>query len=151
IGADAFTDGEFEGLTDGVADGSGNVLSGFADACQIKVALVNRADFDVGREIVGVGKHEAREEFILLEVAGQEDEFRTKPPGYGAGHRGVNAELARFVRGRSDDAALFTADGDGFATQSGISGLFYGGEESVSVQMDDGAWKRHGEISIFEF
>src|SRR5262249_30121161 len=108
-------------------------------------ALVNGADLDVGREIVGVGKHEAGEEFVFFEVAGKDDELWAEATGHDGGHGRVNAKLASFVGGRGDDAAFFAADGNGVAAKAGVGGLLDGGEEGVGVEVNNRA-EGKGEV-----
>jgi hypothetical protein len=145
VGGDAFANGEPEGLANGVADGLGDADSGFARAGQVEVAFVDRADFHVGCEIIGIGEHQAGEELVFFEITGQEDEFRAKPASHDCRHGGVNAEFAGFIGGGGNDAALFAADGDRFAAQMGISRLFDRGEKGVGVQMHDKARRGHAD------
>ena len=121
-----------------MANGFGDTHRRLARSSQIEVALVDRADFNVWREIVGIGKHQSGEEFVFIEIAGQKNQPGAEAAGQGGGHGGVNAELAGFVRGRGDDAALFTTHSDGFASQTRVGRLLDGGEEGVGIKVDDG-------------
>ena len=106
-------------------------------AGQVEVALVDGADFDVGSEIVGVGKHPAGEALVFLEVAGQHDELGAEPAGPDGGHGGVDAKLAGLVGGRGDDAALLAADGHRLAAQPRIGRLLDRGEKGIGIKMDN--------------
>ena len=59
-------------------------------------------------------------------------------------HGGVDAELARFVRGGRNHAALvaLSANDHRFAFQRGIEEFFHGDEEGVHIDVEDGAEKR---------
>jgi len=125
VRGDAFRDDDFEALPNGPSDRLRDFARRvFALTTQIEIALVNRRDFHLRREVVGVGKHEPREPLILLEIARQHDEPLAELAGASSGHRRVNAELARFVARGGDDAAPVAADRDRFASQLRIGGLF---------------------------
>jgi hypothetical protein len=59
----------------------------------------------------------------------------------GHGHGRANAELACRIRAGGDNAAAFRAapHGEGLAAQAGVALLFHRAEESIEVEMDDGA------------
>ena len=137
--ADALAHGELERLPDGVANRLGDAQRRLARARQVEIALVNRADLHVRREVVGIGKHQPGEQLVFLEIARQENQPGTQPARQGGGHRRVNAELARLIRGRGDDAALFPAHGDGFAAQPRVRRLLHRGEKGVGIQMHNRA------------
>src|SRR5262249_4705109 len=96
-------------------------------------------------EVVGVGKHPAREMFVTLIITRQNDEFWTELPRPNRGHRRVNAKFPGFIRGRSDYAALLAAHGHGFSAQARVGSLLDGREKGVRVQMDDGLG--HGSLA----
>ena len=60
------------------------------------------------------------------------------------GHGGMNAELASFVAGGGDDAALVgaAADNNGLAAEVGALEEFDGDEEGVHVHVEDGGDRR---------
>ena len=148
VGGDPLADGDFQRLPDGLADGAGDFDRGFLTAGRkIEVAFVNRGLFHVRREIVAVAEHPAGELLVTLVIAGQHDQLGAELARPGRGHGREDAELARFVGGRRDDAAAFPADGDGFAPQPGVGGLLDRRKKSVRVQMHDGAG--HGVILIY--
>src|SRR2546428_800343 len=72
-----------------------------------KYTSTNRSDLDSRREFVGVRKHQPREKFVFLKIAGQQDQFGTEPPRRGGGHRCVDAELPCLVTSRGNNAAFF--------------------------------------------
>ena len=83
---------------------------------------------------------------VTIIVPGQDNQFRAQLPRPNRRHGGVNAELPGFVGGRCDDAAFFTADGDGLAAQARVRRLLDRGKECVRVQMDDGFGRQHGSF-----
>lgn len=140
VGADALADGDFEAGANGFAESGGNFEGGFPGGGEVGVAFIDRGDFDVGREVVGIGKHPLGEALVFFEIAGKDDEVGAEAPGAGGGHGGFDAESAGLVGGGGDDAAAFAADGDRPAAKPGIGSLFDGGVEGIGVQMDDLAW-----------
>src|SRR5579872_6028706 len=143
IARDAFADRELERLTNCVADRLSNANGRFARSGKIKVTFINRTDLNVRGEIIRIRKHQPGEEFVFIEIPGNQDEFGAKPPRLDAGHGRVNPKLAGFVRSRGDNAPLFAADRNRLASQTGIRRLLNRGEECVGIQMNDGAGKRH--------
>ena len=81
--------------------------------------------------------------FVTVVIARQDDELGAELPRPDGRHGGKNAKLAGFVRSGSDDAALLPAHGHGFAAQFRVRRLLYSGEESVCIEMNYGAWRRH--------
>ena len=139
VAADALAHGELERLPDGVANRFGDAQRRLARARQVEIALVNGADLHVRREVVGVGKHQPGEELVFIEVARQQNQPGTQPARQGGGHRRVDAELARLIRGRGNDAALFAAHGNGFAAQPRVRRLLDRGEKGVGIQVHNRA------------
>src|SRR5579862_5630437 len=129
VRSDAFADRELERLANGIADGLCDADGWFARAGEVKITLVNRTNLDVRRKIIGIGKHQPGKEFVFLEITGQQDQLGTKPTRHDAGHRCVNAELAGFIRGGSNNAALLATYRDRFASQAGVRRLLDRGEE----------------------
>ncbi len=147
VRGEPFADGDFERLPNGVANGFGDFDGRFlVVGGEIEVTFVDGGLLDVRGEVVAVTEHPVGELFVAFEIAGEDDEFGAEFACPGGGHGGVNAELAGFVGGGGDDAAVFAADGDWFAAQPGIGGLLDGGEEGVGIQMDDGSHKGEGRM-----
>ncbi len=71
----------------------------------------------------------------------------TQALGDDGGLGGVASKLACFVgRGGDDSAWAVASDEDGFALECGVVALFYGREEGVHVDVQDGAGLGHGVI-----
>lgn len=137
VRADPLADGDLQRLADRVAKGAGDEHRILSRGGEIQIALVDRRDLDIGREIIGVAEHPLGEALVLLVVAWQDDELGAELPRPAGGHRGVDAELARLVRGGGDDPALLAAHRDRLPPQPGIGGLLHRGEEGVGIQMDE--------------
>ena len=139
VRADAFTDGDFELLADGLANGQRDFDGRFPNAGQIEVAFINGSLLHIRREVVAVAEHPVGELLVTLEVAGQNDELRTKLSRPRGGHRREHAKLARFIRSGGDDAALLAANGHGLAAKMRVRRLLDGGKEGVGIEMNYGA------------
>ena len=140
VGGDAFADGDFERLADGLADRQRDFDGGLlVVGRQVEVAFVNRSLLHVRREIVGVAEHPVGKLLVAFVVARQDDELGAKLPRPGRRHRRVDAELPGLIGSRGDDAPAFTADGHGFAPQPRVGRLLNGREEGIRIEMNNGA------------
>ena len=74
-------------------------------------------------------------------MAVEEHSVRAKFCGCAQGHRGMNAETARFVTRRGDDAALVALppDDHGQAAQFGARQQFNGNKKRVHVDVKNGS------------
>ena len=90
VAGDSLGDPDLEALGDGFPDGVRGG-AGFHPAVprHVEIPLVDAGDFDFRGKIVGVAEHQAAEEFVLLEVAGDEDEVRAGAHRPGGGHRWI--------------------------------------------------------------
>src|SRR5688500_3447093 len=77
---------------------------------------------------------------VALHAMAHDDRFGAAAHRFGHRHRGVDAELARFVRARRDDAAARRAtDENRLAAQLRIIALLDGRVERVEVDVEDRA------------
>ncbi len=77
---------------------------------------------------------------VAGEASRQEDGVRAPPAGFDRGHGRVDAEGPGFVGAGGDHPPVpRPTDNDGLAGQGGIVEDFDGGEESVEVDVHDGA------------
>src|SRR2546421_10909720 len=88
---------------------------------------------------------------VLLELPRQDDQLGAQLARPRSGHGSINAELARFVGSRCDNAALLPADCQRLAAQARVSRLFHGRKESVCIEMDDDAHVPLKCINIHSF
>ena len=106
-------------------------------AVEIEIALINGGKLDDGREIVGIRKHEVGEALVLIKITRQHDEAGTELARPGGRHGCVDAELARLITRRGDDAPPLTANRDGAASKLGVGGLLHGGKECVRIEVQN--------------
>ncbi len=79
VGGDALADRKLERLPDGETNGLGNACRRLGCSRQIEVTFVNRADFDVRGEIVGVGNINRENKLVFLKIARQQNQFGAQP------------------------------------------------------------------------
>ena len=139
IGGDSLAHRNFQGLANGFANGFGDAHRRGPRSAQVEIAFVNGADLDIGREIVGVGKHPPGEALVFFEVPGQNDQLRAELARPHRRHGSIDAHLPRLVGSGSDDAPLLAAHGDRLAPQARVRRLLHRGEEGVCIEMNDGS------------
>ena len=111
-------------------------------AGDVEEGLVDRDRLHLRREPPQDRHHLAADLLVLAPVDRQEHALRTEPARRPQRHRGVDAELARLVRGRRYDAPLVrpaAADDDGLAAQLRTVALLDRGEERIQVDVEDDA------------
>ena len=138
IGPDPDGDRQLQTLRDGLLHLRRSIAGfGLPGTMEIEVALINGGQFNDGREVIGIRKHEVREALVFVEIARQHDEAWAKFTRLGSRHRRVDTELARLIAGGGDNASSLTTDSDRAASQLGVGGLLHGREKSVRIEVQD--------------
>ena len=104
-----------------------------------EIGLIDRGDLDERTEIVQERAEAPGEVAVVGEVGAEEGGIGTEATRVRGGHRGANAERARRVGGRGDDAApvLVTADDHRPSDQLGTPQHLGIGEEGIEIDMED--------------
>src|SRR5579875_2939854 len=106
--------------------------------CNVEIGLIERQWLDERRVFGEDPADLKRDRPIDLKARFDEDQIRASALGRERGHRGADAELARFIAGGGDHPALpRSADRDRLAAQLRIVALFDRGVEGIHVDMDD--------------
>jgi hypothetical protein len=116
------------------ARGAGDIGEGFVDGDAL----------DGRREIAQHVDGGVAEPLIVLEMAADENELRTKLARAPSGHAAANAEGSGLIRSREHHAA---ADGDRLAPQRRIEQLLDRGIEGVEVRVEDRGLRFHPNTS----
>jgi len=118
-------------------------------AREIEMGLVNGNHFHDGRELAEDGGDAIAPFAVFFVVPVEKDRVGAETRGGAQRHRGMDAELASFVAGSGDDAALIgpAADDHGSAAKVRALQEFHGDEEGVHVHVEDG--RMQGSISHF--
>jgi hypothetical protein len=132
-----------DGAEEFVGRGEGWAMEAFG-AGEIEVGFVDGDHFDDGGKSGEDGGHAIAPFRIFFVVAIEENGMGAEAAGGAERHGGVDAELACFVAGGGDNAALVgaAADYNGLAAEVGSVEQFDGDEESVHVHVEDGGVKR---------
>ena len=107
----------------------------------IEIGFVDGCHFDQRRKILQDGVDFPGVFAVAIRVAVDEDGLRAELVGGAQRHGGVDAEFACGIGGGGDDAAFVGASADdyGFAAERGVVEFFHGDEESVHVDVEEGA------------
>ena len=111
---------------------------------EVQEGLVDREGLDQGRHAAHEFTDLPPDGGIFGPVGRQHDGFRASLQRLEHGHRGANAETARDVARRHDDAPMPTADDDGPVGQTGIVAFLDRGIEAVAVDVNDGEFVQFG-------
>ena len=115
-------------------------------AGHIEIRLVDGGHFHLRRKRAENFVNLLRKLAVAVRVPIDEDGMRTHLGSGAQRHGGVHSELSGGIRGCGDNSALVAlpADDDGLAFQQGIVEFFDRHEESIHVDVEDGA--RNGEL-----
>ena len=117
-------------------------------AGEVEIGFVDRNHFDDGRKFREDGGDTVAPFGVFFVVTIEKDGLGAEASRGAQGHGGVDAELAGFVAGGGDNAALVGAatDNHRLAAEFGAVEEFDGDEEGVHVDVEDGGdgWRFGG-------
>ncbi len=121
-----------------VSGGERRAVEAFG-AGKVEIGFVDGNHFDDGREFCKDGGDAIAPFGIFLVMAVEKDSVGAEAARRAQGHGGMDAELASFVAGGGDDAALVGAasDDNRLAAEVGALEEFDGDEEGVHVHVED--------------
>ncbi len=148
VRADAGRGGERRLFEDAAANLGGDGGGGVGEVRHIQVGFVEREGLDELGEAVKDLPYAPGLRAIGIEPGGKDDEVRAFLQGHVRRHGGADAVFARLVVAGGEDAAPIprTADGDRLARERGRVAHFDGGVEAIHIEVDDGAWRAHGNL-----